>query len=109
MIVENMILNQNILKVCKRSATSNLHQTNFILFASHCQLVCNLSTSGPSVIKLFSCSSQPSINFQLLTFSRKKMLALKLSNVVLILLINVKMSTNVDILTFMSSINVMLT
>ena len=40
---------------------------------------------GPKVIKLFSCSTQLRLNF--------------------ILLINVKMSTNVGILTFMSRIN----
>ena len=56
-------------------------------------------------MKLFSCSTHLGIKFQHLI--KTKMLKNKdfLSNVVLILLINVKMPTIVDILTFMSGIN----
>ena len=55
-------------------------------------------------------STEVGLKFQLLikTKIRKKNLALKLSDVVLILLINVKMPTIVGILTFISKINVML-
>ena len=57
----------------------------------------------PKVIKLFSCSTQLSTKFQL-----KKFLALSLSDVGFIMLINVEMTTIVGILTFMSRINFML-
>ena len=52
--------------------------------------------SGPEVIKLFSCSTQLSMEFQLLIKSKmlkKKILAFKLSDVVCTMLINVKMPT----------------
>ena len=58
---------------------------------------------GPGVIKLFSCSTQLSTKFQLLIKTKiltKKFLALSLSGVVFIMLINVKMPTIVGILTF---------
>ena len=60
---------------------------------------------GPEVIKLFSCSTQLSTKFQLLM--KTKILknkevsnGLSLLDVVFIMLINVKMSTIVGILTF---------
>ena len=63
-------------------------------------------------LNLFSCSTQLSTKFQLLIKIKyrqiKKFLALSLSDVVLIMLINVKMPTIVGILTFMSGINFML-
>ena len=66
----------------------------------------------PEVIKLFSCSTQLSTKFQLLEKLKyrqiNKFLALSLSDVVFIMLINVKMPTLVGILTFVSRINFML-
>ena len=71
------------------------------------------TSSGPDVIKLFSCSTQLSMKFQL--FQKKFMLKIKdfscffkLSDVVFIMLINVKMPTIVGILTFMSKFNFIL-
>ena len=62
--------------------------------------------SGPEVIKLLSCSSQLRTKFQLLIKTKipkiMKFLGLSLSDVVLIMLINVKMPTIVGILTCMS-------
>ena len=67
---------------------------------------------GPEVIKLFSYSTQLSTKFQMLIKLKyrqmKKFLALCLSDVVFIMLINVKMPTIVGILTFMGRINFML-
>ena len=66
---------------------------------------------GPEVIKLFSCSTQLSTKFQLFIKTKiqmKKLLALSLSDVVFIMLVNVKMPTIFGILTFMSRINFML-
>ena len=64
---------------------------------------------GPEVIIFFLCSTQASTKFQMLIKSKivlyrqmKKSLALSLSGVVFIMLINVKMPTIVGILTFMS-------
>ena len=54
---------------------------------------------GPEVIKLFSCSTQLSMNFQLLITTK---VSSSLSYVVFIMLINVKMPKIVAILTFMS-------
>ena len=85
-------------------------------------------TSGPEVIKLFSCSTQLSTKFQrLIKVSNgakirnrynqvphlkyrqlKKCIALNLSDVVFIMLKNVKMPTIVGILTFMSMVNFVL-
>ena len=62
---------------------------------------------GPEVIKLFSCSTQLRVKFQLLIKYRQ--LKKLLSDVVFIMLINVKMPTFVGILTFMSRINFVLT
>ena len=77
-----------------------------------CCCLCLICTSGPEVIKLFSCSTQLSMKFQLLIRLKyqqiKKFLALSLSDVVFIMLINVKMPTSVAILTFMSRINFVL-
>ena len=71
-----------------------------------------MSGPGSKVIKLFSCSTQLSTKFQLLIKLKyrqiKKFLALSLSDVVFIMLINVKMPTVVGILTFMSRINFVL-
>ena len=69
--------------------------------------------SDPEIIKLFSCSTQLSTNFlQLIkTETLNKIdisLALKLSDVVFVLLINVKMPTIVFYLTCVSRINLML-
>ena len=68
--------------------------------------------SGPEVIKLFSCSTQMSTKFQLLINTKiptnEDVSALSLSDVVFIMLINVKMPTIFGILTFMSRINYML-
>ena len=65
--------------------------------------------SGPEVIKLFSCSTQLITQFQLLIKTQipinKEVFALSLSGVVFIMLINVKMSIIVGILTFMCRIN----
>ena len=67
---------------------------------------------GHEVIKLSSCSTQLSMKFQLLIklkYRQMKMyLALSRSDVVFIMLVNVKMPTIVDILTFISRINSML-
>ena len=70
--------------------------------------ICHLfaSSTGPEVIKLFSCSTQLSMKFKLLIKTKylelKQFLALSLSDVVFIMLINVKISTIVGILTLMS-------
>ena len=70
--------------------------------------------SGPEVIKLFSCSTQLSTKFQLLTKLKyrqiKKFITFSLSDVVFIMLVNAKMPTItiVGILTFMSRINFVL-
>ena len=57
-------------------------------------------------MKLFSCSTQLSIKFQLLIkgkmMKNNDLSCFKLSDIVFILLINVKMTTIVGILTFMS-------
>ena len=63
--------------------------------------------------KTFSCSTQLSKKFQLLIKTErkrliKKLLTLRLSNVVFIMLINVKMPTIVGVLTFMSKIKFVL-
>ena len=65
---------------------------------------------GPEVIKLFSCSIQLNMKFQLLIKAKmiknqKKNLAFKLSDAAFIMLINVKMPTIVGIFTFMDMIN----
>ena len=69
-----------------------------------------MSLSGPEIIKRFSCSTQVSTKLVLVLKYRqiKKFLALSLSDVVFIMLINVKMPTIVGILTFMSMINFVL-
>ena len=67
-----------------------------------------LLRTGTKVIELFSCSTKLSTKFQLLLKTKiptKTFLALNLSNVVFIMLINVKMPTIVGIITFMSRIN----
>ena len=73
-------------------------------------LICWLIyTSGPEVIKLFSCSTQLSMKFQLLIKSKIgkiwTFIAFKHSDVVFIMLIKVKMPIIVGILSFMSMLN----
>ena len=66
---------------------------------------------GPKIINYFSCSTQLSTKLQLLIKTKiltKKFLALSLSDVVFIMLINVKMPTVVGILTFIRRINFVL-
>ena len=69
-------------------------------------------TTGPEFIKLFSCSTQLSMKFQLLIKTKiptnEGFFSLSLSDVVFTMLINVKMPTFVGIFTFMSRINSML-
>ena len=73
-----------------------------------------LLSPGPDskVKKLFSCSTQLSMEFQMLIKLKyrqmKKFFAFSISDVVFIMLINVKMPTIVGILTFMSRINLVL-
>ena len=66
---------------------------------------------GLELIKLFSCSTQLSMKFQLLIktkiLTNKEVFALSLLDVVFIMLLNVKMPMIVGILTFMSRINFM--
>ena len=65
---------------------------HFIRYCISCLL-----SPGPEVIKLFSCSTQLSTKLQLLKYRKmKKFLALSISDVVFIMLINVKMPTIVD-------------
>ena len=68
--------------------------------------------SGNEVIKLFSCSTQPTMRFQLLTKTKMlkiiNFLGFKLSDVVFSMLVNVKMPTTVGIITFMSMIDFIL-
>ena len=63
--------------------------------------------SGPQVIKLYSCSTQLSTKFQLLIKTKyrqmKKFIILSLSDVVFIMLINVKMPTIMSRINFMLS------
>ena len=82
--------------------------------AAHLHGCCRIirSRPGPEVIKLFSCSTHLSMNFQLLIKLKyrqiKKFLALGLSGVLFIMIINVKMPTIVGILTFVGKINFVL-
>ena len=76
----------------------------------HAEVVYIILCPGPAVIKLFSCSTQLSTKFQLLIKTKiltteEVIFALSLSDVVFIMLIDVKMPTFVGILTFMSRIN----
>ena len=76
-------------------------------------MIKNNRYAGTEVIKLFSCSTQLSMKFQLLTKTKmlrkiNTFLAFKLSDVLFIMLIHVKMPTIVGILTFMSMMNFML-
>ena len=68
-----------------------------------------LKPSGLEVTKFFSCSTQPSMEFEMLTKSKmlkiKAFLPFRCSDVVFIMLINIKMPTIIGILTFMSMIN----
>ena len=80
--------------------------------AAHLHERCRISRSrpGPEVIKLFfmlnSSEHEISTAHKKLKYRQiKKFLPLSLSDVVFIMLINVKMSTIVGILTFMSRIN----
>ena len=72
-----------------------------------------VTMQGSEVIKLFSCSTQLSTKFQMLIKLKyrqmMKFFALSLSDVVFIMLINIKMPTIVvGILTFMSRIHLVL-
>ena len=88
--------------------------SNFVMrsFVSFLALMISLvMRTSLEVKKLFSCSTQMSMKFQLLIKTKiikKTILAFKLWDVVFIILINVKMPTLVGILTFMSMINFML-
>ena len=67
-------------------------------------------TWAPRLLTFFQCSTQLSMEFQLLIKSKmlkkyKKILAFKLPDVVFIMLINVKMPTIVCILTFFNRIH----
>ena len=79
---------------------------------NYCVYTMCLGLPGPKVIKLFTCSTEPSKKFQLLI--KTKILRVtsfqwfKHSEVVFIMLTNVKMPTIVGILTFMSRINFVL-
>ena len=67
--------------------------------------------SGLEVIKLFSCLTQLSTKFQLLIKTKiptNEEVSLSYSDVIFIMLINVKMPTTVGISTFMSRINFLL-
>ena len=70
------------------------------------------NSTDSEVINLFSCSTQLSMKFQQFIETKmlkiKTFLAFKLSYVVFIMLINVKMPTIVGILTFMCMINMFL-
>ena len=91
------------MKDVKGQNLTNNPKYNDALFKAGIQL-----RSGPKIIKLFSCSTQMIMKFQLLIPTKmllKIFLAFNLTNVVFILLINVKMPTIVGILTFMSVIN----
>ena len=102
---------------CLRESSDSFHQSSvdLCLISSlswnavfHCPLV----RSGYGVIKHFQCSTQLSKKIQLLIkakiLTKKKWLAWGLSDVVFILLINVKMPTIVGILTFICRINFVL-
>ena len=69
-------------------------------------------TPDLKVIELFSCSTQLSTKFQLLIKTKiqtnEEVSCFNLSDVVFIMLINVKMPTIVGILTFLSMINFVL-
>ena len=65
----------------------------------------NTSCSGPEVIELFSCSTQLNFSKKLKYRQMKKFLALGLSDVVFIMLVNIEMPTIIGISTFMSIIN----
>ena len=87
---------------------------NFVhsVLSSFAIILLRKERAGPEIIKLFSCSTQLSTKFQLLLkikiSSNKVCLALRLSDVVFIMCIYVKMPTIVGILTFMSRINFVL-
>ena len=74
-------------------------------------LVGKVLTHGPEVIKLFSCSTQLSTEFQLLIktyFLKNRLFLLQTLKCLFIMLIIVKMQTIIGILTFKSIINFML-
>ena len=106
---------QNLLEVNYISKmTTTVGLLEGIIFSLDC---CNflilypILESGPEIIKLFSCSTQLSTKLQQLIKLKyrqiKMFLILSLSDVVLIMLINVKMQALIGILTFMSRINFM--
>ena len=73
---------------------------------------CGHGTPGPEVITVLSCLTQLSTTFQLLIKTKipayKEVYCFESPDVVIIMLINVKMSTIVGILTFMSRMSFML-
>ena len=73
---------------------------------------CPMTQHIHEVIKYFSCSNPLSMILQMLIkikmLNKKRDFAFKLSDVVFIMLINVKMPTVVSILKFMRMINFML-
>ena len=89
------------------ASVSEIMRRAFYLIVSVDHAITRMKPS-PEVIKLFSCSTQLSTKFQPLIKTKmptKKFLALYLSDVVIIMLINDKMPTIVGILTFKSRIN----
>ena len=112
----NFILSKvfvNIKAVLQNYCTQCLYWLNFFfwVYLKIVKMKWQMLT-GPEDIKLFSCSTQLSTNFQPLIKLKyrqiKKFLALSLRDVVFIMLINVKMPTIAGILTFMSWINFLL-
>ena len=95
-------------------------QRKQIIFVTHFKGYCtvfqhalkSLEITGPEVIKLFSCSSQMSMNFlNAHKYKNKKIrfyLGFDKPRMLFFPLINVKMPTIVGILTFMSRKNYML-
>ena len=70
----------------------------------------SLVVTRPQGYKTFACSTQLSMKFQRhvkTKMLKNRLLAFKHSDVVIIMLINVKMPTIVGILTFMSTIDFM--
>ena len=76
---------------CKRTPKSELIKMKIVQKVRVC-----IPQTGLVVTKLFSCSTQLSMKFRLL-IQTKTFLAFKLSDVVFIMLINVKISTIVGI------------
>ena len=84
----------------------------FFVIAVDRQILTKFQMPGPEVIKLFPCTTQMSTKFQLLIkakiLTKKNFHSISFSDVVFIMLINVKMPTVFGIFTFMSRIHFML-